>query len=447
MGAWMTRGLSRARIYACVLAIAGLGVAGVTSAQAHAVRRTLNISLRAASSSKTSGRSASLAVKTATGASCSVALRPPRFTTGFPFSSVTLATRRAGRHGRLSTTWQIPPAAPSGRWTARVACSKGRTHRSASAHFRVPALHVTGATCTSSNQSTSCANPTPVTQSSLPSPPGGFGGNGYPAFGQVVLPGSAWFGGHGVDVHSNGCAGCGSTTWLVSLPTAYGYEWQCVELFERFINTEGWYRGLIPGVVGAQDLYNAAPSNAFDKHPNGSGYVPVPGDAVIFGGGTYGHVAIVNSVGSGSVGIVEENASPSGQATLSLSGSTLGGEYGLHVIGVLHAKANSSPPGGGPGPTGGGPGPTGGGPGPTGGAYEMAFQANTGNLFSIGSDRHGDWQQGMMAGTSPSITALSNGGYEMAFQANTGSLITVGTAGGTNWQQGMMQGTSPSIAP
>ena len=41
---------------------------------------------------------------------------------------------------------------------------------------------------------------------------------------------------------------------------------------------------------------------------------------------------------------------------------------------------------------------------------------------------------------------VSNGGYEMAFQANTGNLVTVGTAGGTNWGQGMLSGTSPSIA-
>ncbi len=85
-----------------------------------------------------------------------------------------------------------------------------------------------------------------------------------------------------------------------------------------------------------------------------------------------------------------------------------------------------------------------GGSGSTGG-YEMAFQANTGNLITVGSAGGTNWQQGMKSGTSPSITTLSNGGYEMAFQANTGELITVGTAGGTNRHQGMMPGTSPDI--
>ncbi len=78
--------------------------------------------------------------------------------------------------------------------------------------------------------------------------------------------------------------------------------------------------------------------------------------------------------------------------------------------------------------------------------FEVAFEANTNNLWTVGSDDHGDWQLGMMAGTSPSITRLANGGYEVAFQANTGSLWTVGPDGATDWQLGMMVGTSPSIA-
>jgi hypothetical protein len=51
----------------------------------------------------------------------------------------------------------------------------------------------------------------------------------------------------------------------------------------------------------------------------------------------------------------------------------------------------------------------------------------------------------MAAGTSPSITALASGGHQVAFQANTGILWTVGPDGITNWQLGMAAGTSPSI--
>ena len=78
---------------------------------------------------------------------------------------------------------------------------------------------------------------------------------------------------------------------------------------------------------------------------------------------------------------------------------------------------------------------------------EAAFQANNGYLYTYSSaSGAANLQQGMMAGTSPSIAALAGGGYEEAFQANTGNLIVFGDGGDLNTQQGMMAGTSPSIA-
>ena len=80
------------------------------------------------------------------------------------------------------------------------------------------------------------------------------------------------------------------------------------------------------------------------------------------------------------------------------------------------------------------------------GGYEIAFQSNLGQLITVGAAGGTNWGQGMKAGTSPAITALPNGGYEMAFQANTGQLYSIGTASGsTNWGQGMAPGTSPDI--
>ena len=78
--------------------------------------------------------------------------------------------------------------------------------------------------------------------------------------------------------------------------------------------------------------------------------------------------------------------------------------------------------------------------------YEMAVQTSTGSLSSTGYDEHGDWAQGMMAGTSPAITGLPGGGYEMAYQTSNGHLWTNGTAGHTDWAHGTMAGTSPAIA-
>jgi hypothetical protein len=92
----------------------------------------------------------------------------------------------------------------------------------------------------------------------------------------------------------------------------------------------------------------------------------------------------------------------------------------------------------------------------SGGGYEIAIQGRNGHLWSVGadpgSDNHGDWGLGMKAGTSPAITGLpagpglSSNGYEMAFQANTGILWTAGTEGTQNLGLGMMADTSPAIA-
>jgi Domain of unknown function (DUF1906) len=77
--------------------------------------------------------------------------------------------------------------------------------------------------------------------------------------------------------------------------------------------------------------------------------------------------------------------------------------------------------------------------------YEVTFQANTGSLWSEGSNLHGDWRQKIRAGTSPSITGLPNGGYEMAFQSSSSNLVTIGSAGNRTWPLGLRAGTSPSI--
>jgi hypothetical protein len=106
-------------------------------------------------------------------------------------------------------------------------------------------------------------------------------------------------------------------------------------------------------------------------------------------------------------------------------------------MGTVHGTPAVAPP------TGGGGG--GGGAGGT-SAYEVAFQANTANLWSVGWDPKGDWALGLMEGTSPSITRLSGGGYQVAFQANTGNLWVVGSQGGGDTGYGMMRGTSPAIA-
>jgi hypothetical protein len=82
----------------------------------------------------------------------------------------------------------------------------------------------------------------------------------------------------------------------------------------------------------------------------------------------------------------------------------------------------------------------------TGGGFEVAFQANTGHLWTVGTAGCRDWPLGMLPGTSPSMSGLAGGGFEVAFQANTSNLWTVGSAGNTAWPLGMLPGTSPSMS-
>jgi surface antigen len=232
-----------------------------------------------------------------------------------------------------------------------------------------------------------------------------------------------WFGGHGVDVHSNGCNGCGSTVW-----STYGWEWQCVELFERFINAEGWYHGIAgSGIQGASELFNAVSSSAFDKHPNGSGYIPVPGDAVIFGGGL-GHVAIVDQVSSGQITVVEENASATGRSVLTMSGSTINGVYAHSVIGVLHAKANTSPPteGGGPGGGGGSPASRPAAVANSAGLMNVFYRDASGNLVNEYWTPSGGWvKQVLSSGVTgnPAVIARTPESMDVFYRDTGGHLI------------------------
>lgn len=78
--------------------------------------------------------------------------------------------------------------------------------------------------------------------------------------------------------------------------------------------------------------------------------------------------------------------------------------------------------------------------------YQVAFQANNAELFTWGSSTGGDTGIGMASGTSPSIGVSSNGGWVAAAESNTNNLWVYASAtGGTDTNQGMQGGTSPSI--
>ncbi len=151
----------------------------------------------------------------------------------------------------------------------------------------------------------------------------------YP-WGTTLVSGGTWMGGHGVNVYWNGTPTCnpsyvGGNSYTTYNGTQYytGEEYQCGELPFRLYTTEGWYLGAWPDTYAYQ-MYTAPPAG-MTTYANGSGYIPVPGDCVVWNAASdtdsAGHVAVVNYVDGGHVYICEQNMCNYGASILDRSGS------------------------------------------------------------------------------------------------------------------------------
>jgi|GEM_PF-2444224 len=172
--------------------------------------------------------------------------------------------------------------------------------------------------------------------------------------GTVILRGSYWLQGGGVDVRSNGAnqytgVSCGGVS-ITTPQLQYGYGWQCVELAARLYRVMNWGRVFADGGVkagnyryGAQYIPEGSPGLRF--YPVTSTYAPVPGDLVIEAGKTYGHVSVVDHTekspdGSTQIIAVEQNASMTGFHIYQRGTGTMTGGY--HPIkGFLHSPFNT----------------------------------------------------------------------------------------------------------
>jgi hypothetical protein len=137
--------------------------------------------------------------------------------------------------------------------------------------------------------------------------------------GRVTVGGTKWLGGKGVNVYRG--RGCG-------------------ELPARLYAVKGWGRIQI-GYAGAKTIGRYSLGVKFYR--NGSGYVPVPGDVVVEGNSSFGHVAVVDRVTKGKIITVEENANATGWHTYSWRGRHASGAYGGNqVTGFVHSPKNKS---------------------------------------------------------------------------------------------------------
>lgn len=237
-------------------------------------------------------------------------------------------------------SWRVPASARHGVWHLALNCNSARGRASASTPVRVYGRgasdrYLFGRWFT-------------LDQYGMTGSDSGNGG-AWPPFGHVLISSSDWFGGHGVPVMSNGTWGCAPSTNPCGDYDAYGIEWQCVELVNRFLEQEGFDPNMIWG--NADDVWrNAQDSNQtayLTEHANGSGYRPVPGDIIVWGGGAQGegHVSIVNSVSNGLIQWVEQDDSTTGSFTAQLGANGTLSDYGdLYPVGFIHANRNGAPP-------------------------------------------------------------------------------------------------------
>lgn len=299
----------------------GPASAGVVSAAS-----ALSVTMLSVPESILAGETAAIDVSAKAGSKCKLTL------TQAGRSYVSKARRLLKpKSAVLQFPWTQAIGEPQSDLTAQVSCTrKGRRGSTAPVAIRVANDGQVGISTPRLAK--------PVLVSTKNANAGLGGGKGSPAFGTVMLPGSQWFGGRGVDVISNGATygcppgGCAAATW------SYGIKFQCVELVNRFLMTKGW-SGRIAG--DAKWIYANASAVAFDKHAAGDGYVPASGDVMVWGGGDYGHVAVVDSISGGYINFVEQNGSPSGRNSRRLlAGGRPDKYWTLNFIGYLHAKAN-----------------------------------------------------------------------------------------------------------
>jgi hypothetical protein len=170
--------------------------------------------------------------------------------------------------------------------------------------------------------------------------------------GQILLAGSAWLDGNGVNVYSNAQGGasygddnCGGGDDYVNGADAGG-EWQCVELVNRLYLTRGWITSHWSG--NGSSLVSDLPPGLTEEPQNSITSI-APGDVVTLNYSTFGHAAVVNTVtsngnGTYSVQIVNQNAPDVyGYATWNPSAGTLSSEYsGYTTQAVIHAAANTA---------------------------------------------------------------------------------------------------------
>ncbi|MCL2625404.1 MAG: CHAP domain-containing protein [Cystobacterineae bacterium] len=118
---------------------------------------------------------------------------------------------------------------------------------------------------------------------------------------------------NGVVVYYNGPIGNVSGRNLTADNYNLGQKYQCVEFVKRYYYE--YYHHKMPDSYGhAKDFFDERlqdgemnEKRALTQYQNPSQSKPQTGDLLVFGGGAYGHVAIVSDVREGEIEIIQQN--------------------------------------------------------------------------------------------------------------------------------------------
>ena len=261
----------------------------------------------------------------------------------------------------------------------------------------------------------------------------------------VVLPGSSWLGGGGVDVMSGGdgtynCVtvnggtggfGCSSGT----VPS--GEKWQCVELVNRLYLTKGWITSRWAG--NGDTLVNSVPSGLITEYQNHISYIHL-GDVVTLSGGTdgNGHAAIINTTGS-SIQTVNQNTLNVYGTTSISSGSLSAGNAALSswlpgytIQAVVHAPGS----GGGGTVTGSRPAVV----DRSSGQMDIFYRSDDANskLYNVGWTSTNGWgPQGAIANSNvssnPTAVARTSTSMDIFYRDTNDDLINIGYNTTNGW--------------
>lgn len=148
---------------------------------------------------------------------------------------------------------------------------------------------------------------------------------------------------NGVQACGPGTYNQGGTDTLVHFYSgAWGeYEWECVELVMRYMYL---VYGIAPYGASGSTVVSNYSGNALTQVPNDGKNLPSPGDIISFAGvnaNPNGHTAVITAVnvtnGSGTVTIMEQNATSDGWGKLTVSGNKITTTVlGGGVTGWLH---------------------------------------------------------------------------------------------------------------